>query len=177
MEGTHIFSNKTRYILLLVFHLCNQPPEKYRTIERLAEETGISESYLRKIVKNLSKTPYLQTQKGPEGGVTVPEHARSTKIGSLMEDLGEFALKTIVKEPTTTVYQQERAFSEWCTREFLNRILGSLTISEASQIAQALLKPTEEVSPETEATFQKLSSLDLPTTEQPSEITSEETSD
>lgn len=160
-----------------MFHLCNQSPEQYRTIERLAEETGISESYLRKIVKNLSKTPYLQTQKGPEGGVTVPEHARSTKIASLMEDLGEFALKTIVKEPTTTIYQRERAFSEWCTREFMNRILGSMTISEASQLAEALLKPGEEVSPEVEATFQKLSSIDLPSAEQPSEVPSEETSE
>lgn len=157
-----MFSNSTRHILLIVFYLCRQSPDEYRTLERLAEETGISESYVRKIITRFSKTPFIQSQKGPSGGVRLPEHIRDTKIASLLHELDEFTMEHIVEDPNSTLYQHEHAFSDWCMREFQRRILGSMTIAEAAELGETLVEPDEGVTMTNRENFQSLSSIEPP---------------
>lgn len=125
-----MFSQRTRYVLKILFYLIDMKNSDYMTVEELSEIIDIPEPYLGKIVGFLAKSGYLTTKKGPHGGAQISERTPSTPIKELLTDLGELPDHSS-QEPAGSVEDNlEQSFLEFCVEGFKDQVLNDLTLED-----------------------------------------------
>lgn len=125
-----MFSQRTRYVLKILFYLIDMRNNDYITVEELSEIIDIPEPYLGKIVGFLAKSGYLTTKKGPHGGVQIADHTPSTPIKMLLTDLGELPDYTNDGAIGNTKETLEESFQKFCVKGFKEQVLEDLTLED-----------------------------------------------
>ena len=86
-----MLSRTDQYALQVLAHLACHP-EKRMQGKELAEATGISWSYLSKILSTLRKKGFVSAEKGWGGGFKITKSAYNKSIFSVMEAVGDSKL-------------------------------------------------------------------------------------
>lgn len=126
-----MFSQRTRYILRLFCYLGEKNLSTYQTVESLADETGIPEPYLGKLVGFLSEEGYLETRKGPTGGVALARDPAKINLEDLLEATGEFDHAQDMNDTCCLPDLLDRCFVEEMMTSFREKIIGGVTLQEA----------------------------------------------
>lgn len=87
-----MFSERNRYILKLLLCMAAQPDPStdYKTVDEWAEEAQIPGPYLSKIVGTLTNLGYLESKKGPSGGVRLRDRPNEILMTKLLNDIDVF---------------------------------------------------------------------------------------
>lgn len=82
-----MFSDRVRYIINVMIHLGLKGTDDYLTSSDIAGELAIPEAYLNKIIGELGKMGYLDTKKGPSGGVRLRDNPDEIFVKQLLNDI------------------------------------------------------------------------------------------
>lgn len=74
----------TDYSLRVLMYCGVQPPERLVTIDELATNYGVSRHHLTKIVNELSRQGWLQTQRGRTGGLRLALPPQAINVGAVI---------------------------------------------------------------------------------------------
>src|SRR5262245_14841110 len=75
-----ILSRACEYAIQALLYLRQQPPERFVPVKEIAARTGISGSFLAKVLGQLVANRLLVSLKGPRGGVRMAKRAKDMKI-------------------------------------------------------------------------------------------------
>lgn len=81
-----MFSDRVGYILNVMIHLGLENATNYRTSSSIADNVNVPDSYLNKIIGELADMGYLETKKGPSGGVRLRNRPEEISMNQLLED-------------------------------------------------------------------------------------------
>jgi len=131
-----MLSDHAVYVVNLLLHLVARndiPPDgredgDFTTAEELAAQTRIPDPYLRKIVSDLSALGYLETKKGPGGGVRLRHPPEKVLIVELLEDVGEL-VHVGGRDACCRTREDWSCFQEDLLQGVKNRLLGDLTLA------------------------------------------------
>lgn len=126
-----MFSQRTRYILRLFCYLGEKNLSAYQTVKELADETGIPQPYLGKLVGFLSEEGYLDTRKGPTGGVALARDPSDISIDQLLETTGEFDHAEDMQDTCCLPELLDQCFVQQTISKFREEIINDLTLQEA----------------------------------------------
>lgn len=68
-----MLSVSTKYAIKALSHLAEQPRDRFLQVKTLSELADVPGPYLSKIIKQLSAKKVLETRRGSQGGVRIPE--------------------------------------------------------------------------------------------------------
>lgn len=128
-----MFNLKTHHALKLLVYLAAHVDDGRHTIDQLAEETGISRSFLGKIVQLLAKKRYLRTKKGPSGGVALRRPPEEISIVDVLDDLGELDPGPAPDKPCCTIEQIDRCIMEEFIANFVANVIEDKTLKDLSE--------------------------------------------
>ena len=77
------FTRFTNYSLKVLVHLA-QHPDSWITIRQISESYNISQNHLMKVVSFLSRSGYLQSRRGPGGGVKLKVDACNVQLADVI---------------------------------------------------------------------------------------------
>lgn len=126
-----MFSERTRYIMRLLCYLGKENLDIFRTVEDLSEQTGIPGPYLGKLVGFLAEKGYLNTRKGPAGGVSLAREPSEISINSLFEEIGEYSHSEDLNDTCCLPEQFDDCFIRKKIGEFQDRIIADMTLDDA----------------------------------------------
>lgn len=126
-----MFSERTRYIIRLLCYLGKENLDIFRTVKDLSERTGIPGPYLGKLVGFLAEKGYLNTRKGPAGGVSLAREPSEISINSLFEEIGEFSHSEKLNDTCCLPEQFNDCFIRKKIGEFQDNIIGKMTLEDA----------------------------------------------
>jgi Rrf2 family protein len=75
-----ILSRACEYAIQALLFLREQPPERFVPVKEIASRTGISESFLAKVLGQLVAHRLLASLKGPRGGVRMVKQAKEMTV-------------------------------------------------------------------------------------------------
>jgi Rrf2 family nitric oxide-sensitive transcriptional repressor len=81
-------TNFTDFGLRLLMCLAGGPDRTYTT-EEIAEKLGLSRDHLAKIVRRLATSGFVETRRGPRGGLRLIGHASAIRLGDVVRSLEE----------------------------------------------------------------------------------------
>ncbi len=79
-----LISTKGRYALRVMIDLAQHTNEEYVILMDIAERQGISEKYLEGIVASLSRSGFLQAQRGRGGGYRLAHRPEEYSAGEIL---------------------------------------------------------------------------------------------
>lgn len=126
-----MFSERTRYVFRLLTYLGKKNLNIFQTVEELSEETEIPRPYLGKIVGFLADENYLETRKGPAGGVSLAEEPNDILIEDLMKDIGEFEHSEDLDDTCCLPEEFAECFIENTIDRFRGTVLDGVTLEDA----------------------------------------------
>lgn len=90
-----MLGNKSEYFLKVLLDLAARRRDEYVTSREIAERQGIPPKYIPQIVSELTKTNWVDSSRGPKGGVRLNVDPAEISVAAVI-DLAEggFALKT-----------------------------------------------------------------------------------
>jgi Rrf2 family protein len=77
-------STRGRYALRLMLDLAMAPPNEYITIKSIAERQEISEKYLEQIITSLSRSGFVKSARGAQGGYKLAKPAEAYTVGMIL---------------------------------------------------------------------------------------------
>lgn len=77
-------STRGRYALRLMLDLALAKPEEYVTIKSIAARQEISEKYLEQIITVLSRSGYVKSTRGAQGGYKLARPAQEYTVGMIL---------------------------------------------------------------------------------------------
>lgn len=77
-------STRGRYALRLMLDLALAPKDEYITIKSIAARQDISEKYLEQIITTLSRTGYVKSIRGAQGGYKLAKPAEEYTVGMIL---------------------------------------------------------------------------------------------
>ena len=80
-----IFSRSAEYAIRALAHLGTRAPGEPRLVKQIAEEAGIPEHFLAKILQDLARNGFLRSNKGPNGGFRLAVPARQIPLIRIVE--------------------------------------------------------------------------------------------
>ena len=80
-----ILSRASEYGIQTLLHLITQPQERYVPVHEIADDRGISSSFLAKIARQLVDHGLLESQKGPGGGVRLASSPTRIRLLDVVE--------------------------------------------------------------------------------------------
>lgn len=126
-----MFSERTRYIFRLFTYLGKKNLNMFQTVEELSEETEIPRPYLGKIVGFLADKGYLETRKGPAGGVSLAEDPAEIDVVEIMEAIEEFDHDDELSETCCLPKEFEECFIKNTMDRFRESVLNDVTLEDA----------------------------------------------
>lgn len=79
-------TNFTDYALRVLISVAAKPDRELSTIGEIAGQYGISRNHLTKVVHHLSRSGYLATTRGKNGGFRLARPAERIRIGDVIRD-------------------------------------------------------------------------------------------
>lgn len=126
-----MFSERTRYVFRLLTYLGKKNLSIFQTVEELSEETDIPRPYLGKIVGFLAEEDYLETRKGPAGGVSLAEEPANIEIEDLLKDIGEFEHSETLDDTCCLAEEFQECYIENTIDRFRETVLDGATLADA----------------------------------------------
>jgi Rrf2 family transcriptional regulator, nitric oxide-sensitive transcriptional repressor len=77
------------YSIRVLLYLASQNDEKLSNIKEIAEAYDISKNHLMKIIYNLGKMGYIQTNRGRNGGIRLAKSPSEINIGEIVRKTEE----------------------------------------------------------------------------------------
>jgi Rrf2 family protein len=77
-------STRGRYALRLMLDLAMAPGDEYVTIKSIAARQEISEKYLEQIITSLSRSGYVKSTRGAQGGYKLAKPAKEYTVGMIL---------------------------------------------------------------------------------------------
>lgn len=77
-------STRGRYALRLMLDLAMSPEDEYVTIKSIAARQEISEKYLEQIITSLSRSGYVKSTRGAQGGYKLSKPAKEYTVGMIL---------------------------------------------------------------------------------------------
>lgn len=77
-------STRGRYALRLMLDLAMASPEEFVTIKSIAERQEISEKYLEQIITSLSRSGFVKSARGAQGGYKLSKPAEEYTVGMIL---------------------------------------------------------------------------------------------
>lgn len=77
-------STRGRYALRLMLDLALAPDNEYVTIKSIAERQEISEKYLEQIITSLSRSGFVKSARGAQGGYRLAKPAEEYTVGMIL---------------------------------------------------------------------------------------------
>lgn len=130
-----MFSDHDRYVFNLLLHLAAAGSEEFVTIEQLAGEVNVPSAYLSKVAGELSDMGYLETKKGPSGGVRLRDDPDEIFLTGLLNDLGTFEHNPHGDACCVPKYFQTCIVSK-LTDEFKSEVLSRKTLGDLMEDLQ-----------------------------------------
>jgi Rrf2 family protein len=118
MQITRQADYALRAILYLARHELakNEPEWKYATTKEIAEKKLIPNSFLAKIISQLSISGLIHTSRGASGGVYLARKAEEISLLDVVEAIdGPIALNECTKDPSNCLFGDSCPLHEiWC---------------------------------------------------------------
>jgi Rrf2 family protein len=131
MEASYtLFTERTRYIIRLLSYLGKKNLDIYETVADLSEATGIPSPYLGKLVGFLSEKGYLDTRKGPAGGVSLADEPSDVRIDELLNDIGEYNHSESLQDTCCLPELFDQCFVEDTIKAFRDTIIEDTTLED-----------------------------------------------
>lgn len=130
------FSRFTDYSLRVLFYVATHN-DRLTTLSEIASFYGISVEHLRKVVHHLSKSGYLQTFRGKNGGIRLAHTPEEINIG-------EVVIQTEGDTPMVDCFAQDCRLTPCCTLQgmFKEAQEAFYAVLKRYTLAQALNNPT-----------------------------------
>lgn len=77
-------STRGRYAMRMMLDLAMTKPEEYVTIKSIAARQEISEKYLEQIITVLSRSGYVKSTRGAQGGYKLSKPAQEYTVGMIL---------------------------------------------------------------------------------------------
>lgn len=77
-------STRGRYALRLMLDLAMAPADEYVTIKSIAARQEISEKYLEQIITSLSRSGFVKSTRGAQGGYKLAKTAEQYTVGMIL---------------------------------------------------------------------------------------------
>ncbi|MDD5936106.1 MAG: Rrf2 family transcriptional regulator [Clostridiales bacterium] len=78
-------STKGRYALRLMLDLALHNTGEFITIKSISQRQGISDKYLEQIITQLSKSGYVKSTRGSQGGYRLSRDPKDYTVGSILK--------------------------------------------------------------------------------------------
>lgn len=127
-----MFSDRVRYILNLMIHLTLLETEEYLTVKEIAGELAVPEAYLGKIVGELAELGYVETKKGPSGGIKLRGSPDDISVKELLHDLQALEHNTMNEACCVPDYADQCILDHWISA-FEDRVLENSTLSDVTR--------------------------------------------
>jgi Rrf2 family protein len=93
-------SRRADYAVRVMLELGNQPEGALISSSDLSERTGVSKSFLHKIIADLTKAGLVRTYKGPTGGLAISRSANTINMRQIIEAVdGPICLNICLIQP------------------------------------------------------------------------------
>ena len=130
------FSNSIEYAIHALVYLARFSGESPILAAEVAETINVSETYLRKVFQQLSRSSIVDSQRGAKGGFYLARPAEAITLKDIVESIdGELPTFTCLKIKRHCSMPVDcavhRAFSE--AKERMAEVLGATTIAELSR--------------------------------------------
>ena len=87
------------YAMRVMIHLASQTDGTRVRLKSLADESGVPENFLAKLLQSLSKAELVLSQRGPTGGFELAPHARAATMLDVLQAIeGPVALNVCLGE-------------------------------------------------------------------------------
>ncbi|MFB6345547.1 MAG: Rrf2 family transcriptional regulator [bacterium] len=132
-----MLSERDRYILKLLLHMAvnEETQDDFHTVDELAQSAEIPEAYLGKIVGFLGELGYLETRKGPKGGVRLRDNPDEILMKKLLNDIETLEHDTGGDGCCVPKNFQNCPVSYWI-EEFKKHVLKKDTLEDLAQQLQ-----------------------------------------
>ena len=127
-----MFSDRVRYILNLMIHLTLLETDKYLTVKEIAAELDVPEAYLGKIVGELAELGYIETKKGPSGGIKLRKSPDEISMEELLHDLQALEHNTMNEACCVPDYASKCILDQWI-KGFEDNVLRGSTLSDVTK--------------------------------------------
>lgn len=127
-----MFTDRIRYIISIMIHLALKGTEDYLTSSEIAEDVNIPEAYLNKIIGELGKLGYLDTKKGPKGGVRLRDDPGEIFITQLLNDVKALEHNPMGDSCCIPSYLNECIIETW-TDGFKTDVVGKSTLEDVAE--------------------------------------------
>ena len=77
-------STRGRYAMRMMLDLAMSKPDEYVTIKSIAARQEISEKYLEQIITVLSRSGFVKSTRGAQGGYKLARHAQEYTVGMIL---------------------------------------------------------------------------------------------
>ncbi len=124
-----MFSDRDRYVFNLLLHLATRDADHFITIRQTARTLEVPEAYLSKVAGELGEMGYLETKKGPDGGIRLREDPDEILLTRLLEDLGTLEHNPHGDACCVPKYF-ERCIVRRLTDDFKSKVLGETTLGD-----------------------------------------------
>lgn len=84
-----IFTRATEYAFKSLVYMARNADRDYFGVQELAEEIGVSPSYLAKILQKLVRAGYMKSMTGPSGGFSLKEGTEKIKLETIVKVLDD----------------------------------------------------------------------------------------
>lgn len=136
-----MFSDRDRYVFNLLLHLAVRDDDAFTTIEETAHNLSVPAAYLSKVAGELSDMGYLETKKGPDGGVRLRDDPDEIFLTRLLNDLGTLEHNPHGDACCVPGYFQHCVVNR-LTEDFKSEVLGRKTLGD--MIRELQPDPTPE---------------------------------
>lgn len=124
-----MFSDRIRYMINVMIHLGINETGEFQTINEISQNIDIPDAYLNKIIGELSELGYLDTKKGPKGGVKLRFNPNEIFIKQFLNDVGALEHNYRGNECCVPSYAEECAIDHWI-KNFKSDVIGKSTLSD-----------------------------------------------
>jgi Rrf2 family transcriptional regulator, iron-sulfur cluster assembly transcription factor len=82
-----LFSRTAEYVIRAFGNLALQPPDQFIMIGQIAEEEGIPQIHVGKVLQQFVRSGLLKSKKGPTGGFALRQRASEIRLLDIVESL------------------------------------------------------------------------------------------
>jgi Rrf2 family protein len=127
-----MWTTATRYGIQALLHLASRPANGSVKVREMADELGVSQSYLAKILQELAAKDFVETRRGPSGGVRLavpPESISINAVVAALEGVGPMS-RCLLRDAECSSENPCALHGGWSqVREVFDREVGTLDLA------------------------------------------------
>lgn len=127
-----MFSDRVRYIVNVLIHLGLDVKDDYQTISDIAEDVDVPDAYLNKIIGELAELGYLDTKRGPSGGVRLRSRPDEIFMRQLLNDVKALKHNSMDDACCVPEYANNCIMNIWIDG-FESDVIGKTTLKEVTE--------------------------------------------